>query len=105
MSTKRKKLSLLKKNKGNPSLFKRQVHDDTGDAQDGGAGWVSANSLHNSRIKVEALRVESEYLDEKLANQEVRSSQKQLYKLKSREEYVLEKNSFAAAQAQHQLEA
>ena len=53
---------------------------------------------------MEALRVESEYLDEKLENQEVRSSQKHLYKVKSSNEYVLEKNSFAAAQAHH-LEA
>jgi len=65
---------------------------------------VSSNSLQNSKIKIEALKVESEYLDEKLENQEVKSGEKLLYleKRKSKEEYVLEKNSFAAAHV-HQL--
>lgn len=56
---------------------------------------------------IAALKVESEYLDEKLENQEIKSSTKilKMEKQKNKDDYVLEKNSFAAAaqvqQAQH----
>ena len=97
--------SLLKKDAGNPARFKRPVFNDTFNVQNiSKALNVSSNSLQNSKIKIEALKVESEYLDEKLENQEVKSGEKLLYleKRKSKEEYVLEKNSFAAAHV-HQL--
>ena len=53
---------------------------------------ISGNSLQNSKLKIEALKVESEYLDDKLENQEFRSSAKFNYmeKRKSKEDYVLE---------------